>query len=80
MLLVNLFVKNIQIIQMVVAILLAISILMQSRGSGLGNVFGGASNVYRTKRGIEKKIFTATIVLAVMFFLISLASIVIHKS
>ncbi|MFH1233089.1 MAG: preprotein translocase subunit SecG [Patescibacteria group bacterium] len=73
-------VKNIQIIQMVVAILLMIAILMQNRGSGLSNIFGGASNVYRTKRGIEKKLFIATIVLAVIFLLISLANIIIYKS
>ncbi|MFH1232819.1 MAG: preprotein translocase subunit SecG [Patescibacteria group bacterium] len=73
------FVKNIQIFQMVIAILLAISILMQSRGTGLGNVFGGSSNVYRTKRGIEKKLFIVTIILAVLFFLISLANMIIHK-
>ncbi|MEK7203154.1 MAG: preprotein translocase subunit SecG, partial [Patescibacteria group bacterium] len=43
-----LFTKNIQIIQIIVAILLMLAILMQNRGSGLSNVFGGASNVYRT--------------------------------
>ncbi len=75
-----LFTKNIQIIQIIVAILLMLAILMQNRGSGLSNVFGGASNVYRTKRGIEKKLFIATIVLAVVFILVSLANIIIYKS
>ena len=74
------FAKNIQIIQIIIAILLIVAILLQNRGSGLSNVFGGSSNVYRTKRGLEKKLFIATIVLAVMFLLISLANIIIHKN
>jgi len=74
------FAENIQIIQIIIAILLIVAILLQNRGSGLSNVFGGSSNVYRTKRGLEKKLFIATIVLAVMFLLISLANIIIHKN
>jgi preprotein translocase subunit SecG len=52
------------------------AILLQSRGTGLSGVFGGASNVYRTKRGIEKTLFTATIILAILFFLTSLAGFI----
>jgi len=55
------------IAQLVVAILLIIVILVQQRGSGLGGVFGGEGNVYRTKRGAEKALFTSTVVLAVLF-------------
>jgi len=68
--------KLIQIIQMIIAILLMAAILLQSRGTGLSGVFGGASNVYRTKRGIEKTLFTATIVLTILFFLISLTRVI----
>ena len=53
-------------------LLLMIAILMQNRGSGLGGVFGGTGGVYLTKRGLEKKLFIATIVLAVIFILLSL--------
>lgn len=55
------------IVQLVIAILLIIVILVQQRGSGLGGVFGGEGNVYRTKRGAEKVLFISTIVLAVLF-------------
>lgn len=55
------------IAQIVVSVLLAAAILLQSRGSGLGATFGGDGNVYRTKRGVEKILFRATIVLAVLF-------------
>ena len=65
-----------KIAQIVIAILLIISILLQSRGSGLGSAFGGSSSVYLTKRGVEKKLFYATIVLAILFFVISLLSVV----
>ncbi len=62
------------IIQLVIGVLLMIAILIQARGSGLGAVFGGSGNVYRTKRGIEKKLQNATIFLAILFFGISLAN------
>ncbi|HBA37074.1 TPA: preprotein translocase subunit SecG [Candidatus Falkowbacteria bacterium] len=62
----------IKIGQIAVAVLLMLSILMQNRGSGLGGVFGGSGGVYLTKRGLEKKLFVATIVLAVIFILLSL--------
>jgi len=72
--------RNIQLLQVVIAILLMVAVLLQNRGSGLSNIFGGTGNVYRTKRGIEKKLFIATIVLAILFFLISLAGIIIYQA
>jgi len=64
----------IKIAQVVVAVLLMLAILMQNRGSGLGGVFGGSGgDVYLTKRGLEKKLFVATIVLAIIFILLSLS-------
>lgn len=64
---------GIKIAQIVVAVLLMVAILMQNRGAGLGGVFGGSGGVYLTKRGLEKKLFMATIVLAAIFLLLSLA-------
>jgi len=64
----------IKISQIVVAVLLMLAILMQNTSSGLGGVFGGGGGgVYLTKRGLEKKLFIATIVLAVIFILLSLS-------
>lgn len=60
----------------VVSVLLVAAILMQKRGAGLGGVFGGEGSVYMTKRGAEKAIFIATIVLGVVFVLLLLASLV----
>jgi preprotein translocase subunit SecG len=67
----------IKISQIFFAFLMMLAILLQNRGSGLSGIFGGSDNVYRTKRGVEKTLFIATIGLAVAFFLASLLSIVI---
>lgn len=66
-----------KITQVVLAVLLTVSILLQARGSGIGAAFGGGGNVYRTKRGAEKKLFQITILIAILFFGVSLASILL---
>ncbi len=63
--------------QVALPILLIACILLQARGTGLGAAFGGEGNVYRTKRGVEKKLFHATIILAILFFGVALANAVI---
>lgn len=61
--------------QVLIAILLMVAILLQNRGAGLSGVFGGGGNVYTAKRGFEKKLFYATVVLAALFFGISFLNI-----
>ncbi|PIX62122.1 preprotein translocase subunit SecG [Candidatus Uhrbacteria bacterium CG_4_9_14_0_2_um_filter_41_50] len=63
------------IIQLVLALLLTGAVLIQAQGAGLGGVFGGEGGVYRTKRGAEKKLYTATIVLAILFLGVALANV-----
>ncbi len=46
---------------------MAVSILLQQRGSGLGAAFGGDSGIYRSRRGVEKVLFQFTIVAAIVF-------------
>jgi protein translocase SecG subunit len=60
------------VVQLVLAILLIIIILLQQKGSGLSGVFGGSSNVYSTKRGFDKILHWATIVVSFIFFGVSL--------
>ncbi|PIS40765.1 MAG: preprotein translocase subunit SecG [Candidatus Kerfeldbacteria bacterium CG08_land_8_20_14_0_20_43_14] len=60
-------IKILSIAEIVTAVLITIAILMQAKGAGLGAVFGGEGNVYRTKRGAEKILFYATIVMGVIF-------------
>jgi len=64
-----------QIVEIILSILLITAILLQNQGSGLGGAFGGEGNVYRTKRGLEKRLFQATIGLAVLFFGMAIAAI-----
>jgi len=56
-----------QISQIIISILLISFILLQQRGAALGSAFGGTGSNYFKKRGLEKKIFWATIVLATLF-------------
>lgn len=65
------------ILQLVLAILLIVFILLQQRGSGLGAAFGGSSNIYSSKRGVEKTLFNITIGLAVVFFIASFLNLVV---
>ena len=58
--------------QVLVSFALMASILLQTRGAGLGATFGGDSSVYRSRRGIEKRLFQFTIVLAVLFVIFSI--------
>jgi len=60
------------IAQIVLSIALILAILFQVRGGGLGGIFGQASTVFRTKRGVEKTLFQLTIVLVVLFITISI--------
>ncbi|MBI2484334.1 preprotein translocase subunit SecG [Candidatus Uhrbacteria bacterium] len=68
-----------RVIQLASSLLLIVAILLQQRGTGLGAAFGGEGNVYRTKRGIEKKLFSATIVLAALFLLSSLGVVLLAR-
>jgi preprotein translocase subunit SecG len=66
------------ILQMILGGALVFLILIQAKGVGLGAPFGGALwGGYSTKRGVEKAIFYLTIALAVLFFLTSLAQIIL---
>lgn len=57
------------IVQIVIAGLLTATILLQQRGAGLSGAFGGEGGVYFKKRGAEKVLFIATIILATLFIL-----------
>ena len=64
------------IIQSVLSVLIVVSILLQSQGSGLGSTWGGGSETYHTKRGVEKVLFNLTIIFIVLFAIISIASLI----
>lgn len=51
------------LLQILIALLLIALILLQAKGGGLGTAFGGQSQVYHTKKGVEKAVFYLTIAL-----------------
>lgn len=65
------------IIQVLLSISLIALILLQSSKGGLGGGLGGGQ-LYRTKRGAEKIIFTSTIVVAILFLITSLTNVAIR--
>ncbi|HVL54289.1 MAG TPA: preprotein translocase subunit SecG, partial [Vitreimonas sp.] len=60
--------------QIIVSISLIVAVLMQARGTGLSGTFGGDSAVYRSRRGVERRLWQFTIILLVLFVLFSLVS------
>ena len=66
-------------ITVITGILMVLCILIQNRGQSLGVSFGGDSSYYRSKRGAEAVIFNATIILAVVFVLSIVLSVLAKK-
>lgn len=66
-----------QVITVGSATLMIIAILLQQRGASLGAGFGGSSELYTTRRGLDKNLFEVTIILAIAFVLSILAGIVL---
>ena len=60
--------------QILVSVALMIAILLQARGTGLSGTFGGDSAVYRSRRGIERRLFQFTVALGVLFVLFALVA------
>lgn len=65
------------IIQIILSAILVIVILLQQKGAAVGGVFGGSSNVYSTKRGVDKFLFYLTIAVSVIFFGLSLVRLIV---
>lgn len=70
----------INISMIIISIVLIISILLQSKGVGLGGLAGGdTGGVYTQRRGIEKVMFYITISLSVVFIILALLSVILTK-
>jgi preprotein translocase subunit SecG len=65
--------------QLLVSIALMAAILLQARGAGLSGTFGGDSAVYRSRRGVERRLWQFTIVLLTLFVIFSLASYLLPR-
>ncbi len=66
-----------QIVMLGSATLMVVAILLQQRGASLGAGFGGSSELYTTRRGLDKNLFEVTIILAVVFVLSILVSLLL---
>lgn len=66
-----------QIVGIVSAVLMVLCILLQQRGASLGAGFGSTGELYTTRRGIDKSLFEATVVLAVIFVLSILVGLIL---
>jgi preprotein translocase subunit SecG len=64
--------------QILVSIALIAAILLQSRGTGLSGTFGGDSAVYRSRRGVERRLWQFTILLLVLFVLFAVVAFLAH--
>ena len=62
------------IVQILISVILVFLVLLQVREIGTG-LFGGGQTTFRTRRGVERLMFQFTVVMAVLFILISLLSV-----
>ncbi len=64
--------------QILMAIVITVLVLLQAKNAGLSNIFGGGDmGVYKTKRGVEKTLFNATIGLGIAFLVLALISVIV---
>lgn len=68
--------KALAAIQVIFAVILTAIIILQQKGGGVGLVFGGSGNLYSAKRGIDRLLHRATIVISILFFGSILASLI----
>lgn len=67
------------IAQILLGVVLVASVLLQSRGEELGGVFGGAQSVYQTRRGVDRLLFTLTILIAILFFVLAIVNVLLFS-
>jgi preprotein translocase subunit SecG len=71
-------VKFLDIALIIIAVGLIISVIMQSKGAGLGGLTGSdASTIFTARRGVERVLFWVTIVLSILFFGLAITVIII---
>ena len=68
--------EALNVIQILIALVVIAAVILQAKGAGLGNIFGGAGgdSSYRTRRGLERTLFRGTIVLMLIFVGLSIAA------
>ena len=69
------FQNYLNVAQILVSVMLITVVLLQAKGSGFGAGLGGTTSTFRTRRGLEKTLFQATIFLTVLFLAMSAWSV-----
>ncbi len=64
----------------IVSVLLVFTVVLQVRGGGIGQVFGGVSGgeFYRSKRGLEAFLYNSTIILGILFGILAISIAVVN--
>lgn len=65
-------------IQILLSVLLIAAVLLQTRTGGVGGIFGGGENIYAVRRGAEKFLYQATIILTVLFLGTAVAALYVR--
>ena len=65
------------VVNIILAILITVFILLQGKGAGLGSAWGGGGETYQTRRGLEKVTLKATVILIIIFFIVSAVNLFI---
>lgn len=69
-----------KVLQLILAVVMIISILLQQQGAGMGAGFGGSGGgVQTTRRGVEKILYNISIVVSIIFFSISLLVVILQS-
>ncbi len=66
-----------QFVTLISGVLMIVCVLLQQRGASLGAGFGSSGELYTTRRGLDKSLFDATIVLAIVFVMSIMAGLLL---
>jgi len=70
--------KYLDITLIITSIALIASVILQSKGAGLGGLTGmDSGGIFTARRGIEKTLFRITIILSVLFFCLAIATVIV---
>ena len=69
--------EMLQVVTVVSGLIMILFILLQARGATLGAGFGSSGELYTTRRGLDKCLFEATVILSVIFVMSILAGLLI---
>jgi len=66
------------IAQIIISVALTAVILLQTKGGGMGGIFGGTDTaIHKTRRGLERTLFNITVGLSVAFFAITILNVIV---